>query len=74
MSVKVNIDVTTPLARARRDLVETVLMFILYTHFTVNFLFYFIAGTLFKTEWKRLCAEILGKIRWFQRIVNTPET
>lgn len=74
MAVKVNIDGSTPLARARRNLVESILLFILYTNFTVNFFFYFMAGTLFKTEWKRLCAEILDKIGWFKGIVNIPET
>ncbi|KAH3739687.1 hypothetical protein DPMN_046343 [Dreissena polymorpha] len=27
---------------------------LLYLHFAVNFLFYFVSGTLFKTEWKKI--------------------
>ncbi|XP_052813941.1 C-C chemokine receptor 1-like protein 1 [Mya arenaria] len=56
--LKQKIQIESPRGKARMDLYETIFVLLLYCNFTFNFFLYFVSGTMFKQEWKRLTKKI----------------
>ncbi|XP_045178085.2 substance-K receptor-like [Mercenaria mercenaria] len=50
---------------AKHQLINAVVIMMVYSNFTFNFFLYFVSGTLFKQEWKQLVMELSHKFSGF---------
>ena len=58
---------TDPRYKARIEALKSVLALLLYSNFTFNFFLYFVSGTMFKQEWKKL---LISCNNWFGNLRN----
>ncbi|KAH3741011.1 hypothetical protein DPMN_047729 [Dreissena polymorpha] len=71
------IDVSTPRGLARRNMYDAIFLCLTYCNFALNFVLYFVSGTLFKQEFRALskeCVMLVRKGLCFQTSVREAST